>query len=163
MGLYSCAKSNPDLLKGVQDFFHRVANPDGSFRPGIDPNYKGTSDTGLSGMAAPAYATIICHTFGWSMPYPEETIKFLLSCQEPDGAFYPPTGSMDQNSPPLPDCTIHCRVSWPFVSWENSQGTIPCLWSTLFSRMMNSWSFHSIQQVFFRFYSVHWDRKCRTI
>ena len=99
LGLYSCI-NNADLLKGVQDFFHRVANPDGSFRPGTDPDYKGTSDTGLSGIAAPAYATILCHTFGWSLPYPEETTEFLISCQEPDGAFYAPTGSMDQNSPP---------------------------------------------------------------
>ena len=59
----------------------------------------GTSDVGLSGIAAPAYATILCHTFGWSVPYPAETIDFFISCQKPDGAFYAPTGSMDQNSP----------------------------------------------------------------
>jgi geranylgeranyl transferase type-2 subunit beta len=72
---------------------------DGSFRPGIDPGYPGNSDTGLSGMAAPAYATILCHTFGWSVPYPAETVEFFFSCQEPDGAFIPPAGSMDQHSP----------------------------------------------------------------
>lgn len=99
LGLYSCKNSNFDLLKGVQDFLHRVANEDGSFRPGIDPDYKGTSDTGLSGIAAPAYATIISSTFGWSLPYPDETREFFFSCQKPDGAFYPPTGSMDQNAP----------------------------------------------------------------
>ncbi len=99
LGLNSCGKSNNELLNGVQGFLHNVANADGSFRPGIDPNYKGTSDTGLSGMAAPAYATILSSTFGWSLPYPAETIKFLISCQKPDGAFYPPTGSMDQNAP----------------------------------------------------------------
>ena len=99
LGLYSCVKHDADLLKGVQDFLHRVASKDGSFRPGIAPDYKGTSDTGLSGMAAPAYATIICKTFGWSLPYPEETTGFFFSCQQPDGAFYAPTGSMDQHSP----------------------------------------------------------------
>ena len=99
LGLYSCVNDNADLLKGVQDFIHHVANPDGSFRPGIDPHYKGTSDTGLTGIAAPAYATILCHTFGWPVPYPAETMEFFFSCQEPDGAFYAPTGSMDQNSP----------------------------------------------------------------
>jgi geranylgeranyl transferase type-2 subunit beta len=99
LGLYSCVKHDADLLKGVRDFLQRVASKDGSFRPGIAPDYKGTSDTGLSGMAAPAYATIICKTFGWSLPYPEETTGFFFSCQQPDGAFYAPTGSMDQNSP----------------------------------------------------------------
>jgi prenyltransferase beta subunit len=99
LGLYSCGKDNDELLRGVQDFLHRVANTDGSFRPGIAPDYKGTSDTGLSGMAAPAYATILSRTFGWSLPYPEETKGFLSSCQQRDGAFYPPTGSMDQKSP----------------------------------------------------------------
>jgi prenyltransferase beta subunit len=99
MGLVSCAGNNENLLKGVQDFLYRVANPDGSFRPGIDPDYKGTSDVGLSGIAAPAYATILCYTFGWPVPYPAETIDFFISCQKPDGAFYAPSGSMDQNSP----------------------------------------------------------------
>lgn len=99
LGINACSGSVPDVLKGVQDFISKVANPDGSFRPGIDPLYKGTSDTGLSGIAAPAYATIISSTFGWSLPYQEQTTAFLLSCQKPDGAFYAPTGSMDQNSP----------------------------------------------------------------
>jgi geranylgeranyl transferase type-2 subunit beta len=99
MGLYACARKNDDLLSGVQDFLYRVANPDGSFRPGIDPGYEGTSDVGLSGLAAPAYATILFHTFGWPLPFPAETIEFITSCQKPDGAFYAPTGSMDQHSP----------------------------------------------------------------
>ncbi|MCK5853142.1 hypothetical protein KAH27_08970, partial [bacterium] len=50
LGLHSCTKNNSELLNGVQDFINRVANKDGSFRPGINPNYKGTSDTGLSGI-----------------------------------------------------------------------------------------------------------------
>lgn len=99
MGLYSCVKNNSDVLKGVQDFLYRVANTDGSFRSGIDPDYRGNSDTGLSGIAAPAYATILSKTFGWELPYPEKTIEFFLSCQKPDGAFYASTGSMDQNGP----------------------------------------------------------------
>jgi len=99
LGLYSCSKKDSEILNGVQNFLHEVANPDGSFRPGIDPNYKGTSDTGLSGIAAPTYATILSNTFGWALPYPEKTIEFFIACQKPDGAFYAPTGSMDQNGP----------------------------------------------------------------
>lgn len=88
-----------EVLDGIRDFIYGAANRDGSFRPGIDPAYKGTSDTGLSGIASPAYATILCATFGWSLPYPKKTREFFLSCQKRDGAFYPPTGSMDQNGP----------------------------------------------------------------
>ena len=99
LGLHSCVNSNSELLNGIQEFIHKVANSDGSFRPGIDPNYKGTSDTGLSGIAAPAYAIILSKTFGWDLPYTDKTIEFFLSCQKSDGAFYPPTGSMDQNAP----------------------------------------------------------------
>lgn len=99
LGLGSCDNKDREILQGVQDFINRVANPDGSFRPGIDPAYKGTSDTGLSGLAAPAYATILCETFGWTLPYRDETIEFVLACQKSDGAFYAPTGSMDQNGP----------------------------------------------------------------
>ena len=90
---------NADVLKGIHDFIDRVANRDGSFRPGINPSYKGTSDTGLSGMAAPTYATILCATFGWSLPYRQETIEFFQSRQKRDGAFYPTSGSMDQTAP----------------------------------------------------------------
>ncbi len=99
LGLYSCAGKDYDVLNGIKDFIYRVANPDGSFRPGIDPSYKGTSDTGLSGLASPAYATILCATFGWPLPYPDKTAAFFRSCQKADGAFYPATGSMDQSSP----------------------------------------------------------------
>ena len=99
LGVSSCKDTNADVLDGVRDFISNVANPDGSFRPGIDPAYKGTSDTGLSGLAAPAYAVILSETFGWTLPYPEQTVSFLIRCQKPDGAFYAPSGSMDQNSP----------------------------------------------------------------
>ena len=88
-----------EILAGVKEFLFKTANKDGSFRPGIDPNYLGNSDTALSGMAAPAYATIIATTFGWSLPYADATIDFLLSCQKNDGSFYPPTGSMDHDTP----------------------------------------------------------------
>ncbi len=99
MGLNACEDKARNLLKGVQDFLYKVANKDGSFRPGIDPGYRGTSDTGLSGLAAPAYATILSTSFGWTLPYPDKTKEFIHSCQKSDGAFYAPTGSMDQNAP----------------------------------------------------------------
>lgn len=99
LGLNSCSNDAREVLDGVRSFLKNVANPDGSFRPGIDPEYAGTSDTALSGLAAPAYATILSETFGWTLPYPEKTKEFIISCQKPDGAFYAPTGSMDQTGP----------------------------------------------------------------
>lgn len=98
-GLSSRAQNSEEVLTGVKTFLYRAANKDGSFRPGIDPDYKGTSDTFLSGIAAPTYATILCETFGWPLPYPDQTKTFILSCQKPDGAFYAPTGELDPNSP----------------------------------------------------------------
>ena len=99
LGLAAPALKESEVLAGLKEFIYGVANRDGSFRPGIDPDYKGTSDTGLSGIASPTYATILCATFGWALPYPKATREFFLTCQKPDGAFYPPTGSMDQNGP----------------------------------------------------------------
>ena len=99
LGLQAGNPNDREVLDGIKDFIYQVANPDGSFRPGIDPAYQGTSDTGLSGLASPAYATILCATFGWSLPYPDETAAFFRSCQKSDGAFYPSSGSMDHTSP----------------------------------------------------------------
>lgn len=95
----SLADNNKTVLDGIQDFIHRTAKKDGSFTPGIDPQYKGISDTNSSGIAAPAYATILCKTFGWNLPFPNETKDFFYRCQKSDGAFYATTGTMDPNSP----------------------------------------------------------------
>jgi len=97
--LRSSGESAPEVLEGIRTFIHRTAQKDGSFTPGIDPRYPGISDTNLSGIAAPAYATILCRTFAWPLPYAGETKAFFLRCQKSDGAFYPPTGTMDPNSP----------------------------------------------------------------
>lgn len=98
-GLPAMAQVKKDVLEGVHSFIQRIAKEDGSFTPGIDPHYEGMSDTQLSGIAAPTYATILCRTFGWDLPYPGETNEFFHRCQRPDGAYYPPTGAMDPQSP----------------------------------------------------------------
>lgn len=97
--LYAENPAAQDILEGVQAFLRHVANPDGSFRPGVDPGYAGNSDTAASGIAAPAYASILSATFGWKLPYQEKTLEFILSCQKPDGAFYAPTGNFDPEAP----------------------------------------------------------------
>ena len=78
LGLATCVNGDTDVLAGVKEFIFKTANKDGSFRPGVDPSYQGNSDTALSGMAAPAYATIIATTFGWSLPYSDATIDFSI-------------------------------------------------------------------------------------
>jgi len=97
--LSSKAENEKEILEGILAFLHRCAKKDGSFQPGIDPLYRGISDTNLSGIAAPAYATILCRTFDWKLPHSDETKDFFLRCQQSDGAFYPPSGSMDPHSP----------------------------------------------------------------
>ena len=79
LGLNAESITSKESLKGVRDFLYSVANKDGSFRPGTDPEYKGTSDTGLSGIAVAAYATILSGTFGWTLPYPDKTKEFFIS------------------------------------------------------------------------------------
>ncbi len=99
LGLNACSSNSSDILIGVKDFIRKIANPDGTFRPGIDPRYEGNSDTKVSDLAAPAYATILSSTFGWSLPYPDQTVSFLRSSQKPDGTFYAPNEFVDPNSP----------------------------------------------------------------
>ena len=61
------------MLDGVRAFFKKTAKPDGSFRPGIDPDYEGMSDSAYSDLAPVAYAVVIHKTFGWKLPHEEKT------------------------------------------------------------------------------------------
>ena len=97
--LYAGTPAAQQVLEGVQGFLRKVANPDGSFRPGINPDYPGNSDTAASGIAAPAYATILSATFGWNLPYPDKTLEFIRASQKTDGAFYSVTGHFDPETP----------------------------------------------------------------
>jgi geranylgeranyl transferase type-2 subunit beta len=86
-----------EVLSGVKDFFAKTAKPDGSFRPGIDPNYEGMSDSAYSDLAPVAYAVVIHKTFGWRLPE-EKTRAFLLARQKEDGAFVNVLGTVDPKS-----------------------------------------------------------------
>ncbi len=87
-----------EILDGVRAFFQKTALADGSFRPGIDPAYKGFSDTGYSDLAAVTYAVVLHKTFGWKLPDEEKTVKFLISRQREDGAFVNVRGTADPKS-----------------------------------------------------------------
>jgi geranylgeranyl transferase type-2 subunit beta len=90
--------TSKEVLAGLRAFFARTAQPDGSFRPGIDPAYKGMADTAYSDLAAPTYAVLLHRTFGWKLPHPERTRGFFLSRQGEDGAFFNLKGTADPKS-----------------------------------------------------------------
>ena len=56
------------VLDGLKRFYQRTALPDGSFQPGIDPDYQGMSDSAYSDLAPVTYAVMIHKTFGWKLP-----------------------------------------------------------------------------------------------
>jgi prenyltransferase beta subunit len=92
--------STPDsVLAGMRRFFAQTANNDGSFRPGIDPDYDGMSDSAFSDLAPVTYAVTLHKTFGWSLPHQDKTRAFLLSRQKEDGSFFNLKGTADPKSP----------------------------------------------------------------
>jgi len=91
--------AKPDaVLEGLREFYRKTAEPDGSFRPGIDPAYEGMSDSAYSDLAPAAYAVILHRTFGWTLPHEEKTKQWFLSRQQPDGAFANQRGTVPPGS-----------------------------------------------------------------
>jgi geranylgeranyl transferase type-2 subunit beta len=88
-----------EVLEGLKSFWEKTALPDGTFRPGIDANYKGMSDSALSDMAPLTYAVTLHRTFGWKLPHEEKTLANLLARQKEDGAFYHVQGTGDAKAP----------------------------------------------------------------
>ncbi len=89
----------PMVLEGLQDFYKSTGRTDGSFQPGIDPAYRGMSDSAYSDLAAVTYAVTIHKTFGWKLPYEDKTAEFLLSRQKPNGDFFNVAGTVGPESP----------------------------------------------------------------
>src|SRR4051794_41511928 len=90
--------SPAEVLAGVKDFLAKTAKPDGSFRPGVDPDYRGMSDSAYSNLAPVTYAVVIHRTFGWKLPYEDKTRDWILARQEKDGAFVNTGGTVDPKS-----------------------------------------------------------------
>lgn len=86
------------VLDSLRDFFRKCARPDGSFQPGVDPEYEGISDSAYSDLAPTAYAVILHRTFGWKLPHEEKTRDFLLGRQRKDGSFFNVAGTVDPDS-----------------------------------------------------------------
>jgi geranylgeranyl transferase type-2 subunit beta len=90
--------SPEEVLKGLQQFYAKTARPDGSFQPGVDPDYRGMSDAAYSDLAAITYAVTIHKTFGWKLPHEDKTISLLLSRQKPTGEFVNLSGTVRPES-----------------------------------------------------------------
>jgi geranylgeranyl transferase type-2 subunit beta len=88
-----------DVLAGLKAFYARTARGDGSFRPGVDPDYEGMSDSAASDLAPVTYAVVLHKTFGWRLPDERKTVAFLQGRQQEDGAFVNAAGTMDPKSP----------------------------------------------------------------
>lgn len=86
------------VLAGLRDFFAKTARHDGSFANGLDPQYRGMSDSAYSDLAAVTYAVTLHKTFGWKLPREKATRLFLLSRQEPNGDFLNVAGTVDPKS-----------------------------------------------------------------
>jgi len=56
-------------------FFSKTPRPDGSFANGIDPEYRGMSDSAYSDLAAVTYAVTLHKTFGWKLPFEIRTSR----------------------------------------------------------------------------------------
>src|SRR5678815_1733061 len=87
-----------EVLTGLRDFYRKTARPDGSFQPGIDPEYKGMSDSVHSDLAPVTYAVTLHATFGWELPDKAKTAQFLLSRQRENGDFFNVAGTVDPAS-----------------------------------------------------------------
>ena len=86
------------VFNGLKKFTERTALPDGSFRPGVDPAYKGMSDSAYSNLAPVTYAVVIHRTFGWTLPKENKTLVWIIDRQYKDGAFSHTAGTVDPKS-----------------------------------------------------------------
>src|SRR5262245_8476330 len=86
------------VTDGLKQFFAKTARPDGSFQPGVNPDYPGMSDSAYSDLAPTVYAVILHKTFGWELPHEGKTKEFLLARQGADGAFVNGAGTADPRS-----------------------------------------------------------------
>jgi len=90
--------SAEDVLKGLRDFAAKTARKDGTFQPGIDPDYRGMSDSAYSNFAPVTYAVVIHRTFGWTLPKEDQTLAWIINRQQRDGVFENTAGTVSPYS-----------------------------------------------------------------
>src|SRR5262245_45358231 len=95
----SASNLSPEVvLSGLRKFYAKTSRPDGSFTPGVDPDYRGMSDSAYSDLAAVTYAIVLHKTFGWKLPHEDATRRLLLSRQLANGDFFNVRGTVDPKS-----------------------------------------------------------------
>src|SRR5438105_8186651 len=87
-----------EVSAGLKKFYQATSRSDGSFAPGIDPEYRGMSDAAYSDLAPVTYAITIHKTFGWRLAHEKQTLRFLLDRQRADGGFFNVAGTVDPKS-----------------------------------------------------------------
>jgi geranylgeranyl transferase type-2 subunit beta len=97
--LVFAATSPDDVVRGLKSFYARTARVEGSYAPGVDPAYRGMSDSAYSDLAPVVYAVTVHKTFGWPLANEQKTIEFLHARQADDGAFFNVAGTVDPKSP----------------------------------------------------------------
>lgn len=88
-----------EVLDGLKAFWEKTALPDGTYRPGVDPAYRGMSDSALSDLAPVTYAVTLHRTLGWKLANEEKTRETLLARQMEDGGFAHLRGTGDPKAP----------------------------------------------------------------
>ncbi|MEX0585535.1 MAG: hypothetical protein WD176_02745, partial [Pirellulales bacterium] len=88
-----------DVIGGLKAFYACTARADGSYSPGVDPAYRGMSDSAYSDLAPVVYAVTMHKTFGWPLASEQRTSEFLHSRQAKDGSFFNVAGTVDPKSP----------------------------------------------------------------
>ena len=87
-----------EVLKGLQKFTEATYVKDGSFRPGVDPEYKGMSDSAYSNFAPVDVRHCHPRTFGMKLPNEDKTMAWIIDRQQKDGAFVHTAGTVDPKS-----------------------------------------------------------------
>ena len=77
-----------EQIDHIWNYFLKLAKPDGSFGASWQDGYLGIADSRVSDMAAAVYAAEIAMTLGRELPYPEKTIAFIKSHQDPTEGYF---------------------------------------------------------------------------
>ena len=86
-----------EVLSGLRQFFAKTSSDDGSFSAGVDPDYRGISDSAYSDLAPVTYAITIHKTFAMGTAA-EKLAALLLSRQNANGDFFSVRGTVNPKS-----------------------------------------------------------------
>jgi geranylgeranyl transferase type-2 subunit beta len=79
-------------------FIQECELPDSGYLASPNADYKGSSDTAESDLAAVTYAATLAKPEGRTLPDPKKTAEFIQHHQQPDGVFVNLAGNLDPRS-----------------------------------------------------------------